>query len=353
MIASAPSQPSAASAARTLGTIPPAIAPASMSASASPAVRRVEPAAVGVAHAVDVGQQDELAGADPGRDPGRHVVGVDVADDALLVAGERRHDRHLARRRGASRGGRAGARRRGRRAPFRGPARRRAARRRRPTGRPRRRRGRAAPATSSLFTTPRRTAAATSSEAASVTRRPPSNVRRDAEPVEPLGDPPAAAVDEDDRPLAGDRGDLAQHLALVGDRRPAELDDERRLRSCRVLRVLDHVGLGQVAAERLARPVAEAEVEPDEDLRARPSPRGPRHGRRRPVRRPAPSNTRWPAIAIRSRSGSSVAGRAGRAPRPRRSTARRPRGPPRRPAGRSRPRRRSGPSSGRGRGPPP
>ena len=28
--------------------------------------------------------------------PGRGVVGVDVADDALLVAGERRHDRHLA-----------------------------------------------------------------------------------------------------------------------------------------------------------------------------------------------------------------------------------------------------------------
>ena len=28
--------------------------------------------------------------------PGRHVVGVDVADDAVRVAGERRDDRHLA-----------------------------------------------------------------------------------------------------------------------------------------------------------------------------------------------------------------------------------------------------------------
>ena len=58
--------------------------------------QRVEPPAVGVADAVDVGQQDELAGAEPGRDPGRDVVGVDVADDAVLVAGERRDDRHLA-----------------------------------------------------------------------------------------------------------------------------------------------------------------------------------------------------------------------------------------------------------------
>ena len=57
---------------------------------------RVEPAAVGVADAVDVGQQHELAGAEPGRDAGRGVVGVDVADDAVLVAGEGRDDRDLA-----------------------------------------------------------------------------------------------------------------------------------------------------------------------------------------------------------------------------------------------------------------
>ena len=96
MIASAPSQPSAPSAARTLGTIPPAMTPDSMSVSASPDGQRVEPAAVGVADAVDVGQQHELAGTEPGRDPRRHVVGVDVADDPVRVAGERRDDRHLA-----------------------------------------------------------------------------------------------------------------------------------------------------------------------------------------------------------------------------------------------------------------
>ena len=58
--------------------------------------QRVELPAVGVAHAVDVGQEHELAGAEAGGDAGRGVVGVDVADDAVRVAGERRHDRHLA-----------------------------------------------------------------------------------------------------------------------------------------------------------------------------------------------------------------------------------------------------------------
>ena len=58
--------------------------------------QRVEPLAVGVADAVDVGQQHELAGTEPGRDARGHVVGVDVADDAVGVAGERRDDRHLA-----------------------------------------------------------------------------------------------------------------------------------------------------------------------------------------------------------------------------------------------------------------
>ena len=67
-----------------------------MSASASPTVSVSSRSPVGVADAVDVGQQDELAGAQPGGDPGRDVVRVDVADDALLVAGERRHDRDLA-----------------------------------------------------------------------------------------------------------------------------------------------------------------------------------------------------------------------------------------------------------------
>ena len=96
MIASAPSQPSAPSAARTLGTIPPAMTPDAMRCSGLGDGQRVEAPAVGVADAVDIGHQDELAGTQTGRDARGHVVGVDVADDAVRVAGERRHDRHLA-----------------------------------------------------------------------------------------------------------------------------------------------------------------------------------------------------------------------------------------------------------------
>ena len=96
MIASAPSQASAASAARILGTMPPAMTPVLDEVLGLGDGQRVELSAVGVADAVDVGQQDELAGAEAGRDAGRDVVGVDVADDAVLVAGERRDDRHLA-----------------------------------------------------------------------------------------------------------------------------------------------------------------------------------------------------------------------------------------------------------------
>ena len=96
MIASAPSQPSAPSAARTLGTMPPAMTPELDEVFGLRDGQRVEPAAVGVADAVDVGQQHELARTEPGRDAGGDVVGVDVADDAVRVAGQRRHDRHLA-----------------------------------------------------------------------------------------------------------------------------------------------------------------------------------------------------------------------------------------------------------------
>ena len=51
--------------------------------------------------------------------------------------------------------------------------------------------------------------------------QPALEVRRDAEPLEPLGHALAAAVDEHDRPLAGDRGDLGEDLPLVRERRPA------------------------------------------------------------------------------------------------------------------------------------
>ena len=83
MTASAPSQPRAASAARTLGTIPPAMTPVGDEVLGLGDGQRVELAAVGVADAVDVGEQHQLAGAEPGRDAGRGIVGVDVADDAL------------------------------------------------------------------------------------------------------------------------------------------------------------------------------------------------------------------------------------------------------------------------------
>ena len=59
-----------------------------------------------------------------------------------------------------------------------------------------------------------------------MTRRPPSNLRRDAEALEPLGDPLAAAMDEDHGTSPRDRGHFREHLALVGDRRAAQLDDQ-------------------------------------------------------------------------------------------------------------------------------
>ena len=68
MIASAPSQPSADSAARILGTMPPAMTPRLDEVLGLGHGQRVELAAVGVAHAVDVGQQHQLAGAETGRD---------------------------------------------------------------------------------------------------------------------------------------------------------------------------------------------------------------------------------------------------------------------------------------------
>ena len=225
MIASAPSQPSAPSAARTLGTIPPAMTPDSMSVSASPDGQRVEPAAVGVADAVDVGEQHELAGTEPGRDPGRDVVGVDVADDAVRVARERRDDRHLAADEDrveqvapqpddAATSPSSGIRSAMSRPPSTPD---------RPTAStPRSRR----PDTSSLLTTPRRTAAATSSDWASVTRRPPSNLlgtpSRSSHSVMRLP-PPWTRTTGRRRATAATS---ASTCDLVGDRRPAELDDE-------------------------------------------------------------------------------------------------------------------------------
>ena len=68
MIASASSQASAARAALTLGTMPPAMVPSAIRASASSALIESSLRAVGVAHAVDVGHQHELSGAEAGGD---------------------------------------------------------------------------------------------------------------------------------------------------------------------------------------------------------------------------------------------------------------------------------------------
>ncbi len=45
-------------------------------------------------------------------------------------------------------------------------------------------------------------------------------------PVEPLGDPLAAPVDEDDGSPARDGGHFGEDLGLVRDRRPTKLDDQ-------------------------------------------------------------------------------------------------------------------------------
>ena len=76
------------------------------------------------------------------------------------------------------------------------------------------------------MTTPRRTAAATSSDGGVGDPQAALELRRDAQALEPLGDALAAAMDEDDGPPPRDRGDLREHLALLGDGRAAELDDE-------------------------------------------------------------------------------------------------------------------------------
>ena len=96
MIASAPSQPSAPERGPDLGHHAAGDDAGFDERLGLARGQGVEPAAVGVADAVDVGQQHELAGTESGRDARGRVVGVDVADDAVRVAGQRRHDRHLA-----------------------------------------------------------------------------------------------------------------------------------------------------------------------------------------------------------------------------------------------------------------
>ena len=161
----------------------------------------------------------------PGRDPGRGVVRVDVAHDALLVARERRHDRHLARDEEAVEEVAADPGDGRHEADVREPL-----ADEQPAVHPREPHGVAADV-------PERGDELAVDDAAEhrgrdLERRgigdPEAALEAGghAEALEPLGHPLAAAVHEHDRPLACDRGHLGQDLALLGERRAAELDDD-------------------------------------------------------------------------------------------------------------------------------
>ena len=160
-----------------------------------------------------------------GRDPGGGVVGIDVADDPVGVPGERRHDRHLA----ADEDG----------------VQKVAAQAHHPCDQPEMRdplgdqqpavHARQADRVDAQVAQPGDQLAV---DHAAQDRRgdlealgvghPQAALEpaRDPETLEPLRNSLAAAVDEDDGPAARHDRDLVEHLALVGDRRPTELDDE-------------------------------------------------------------------------------------------------------------------------------
>ena len=182
-------------------------------------------AAIGVADTVHVGEQHELAGAETGRDAGRDVVGVDVADDAVGVTGQRRDDRDLATDQdrveqvAAQADHRATSPSCGIRSAIEQAA--------IDAGQADGIDAEVAQAeTSSLLTTPRRTAAATSSDWASVTRRPPSNLEgtpsRSSHSVMRFP-PPWTRTTGRRRATAATS---ARTWRLVGDRRATELDDQ-------------------------------------------------------------------------------------------------------------------------------
>ena len=187
--------------------------------------QRIELLAVLVPDAVDVGHQHQLPSAKPRGDAGRRVIRVDVADDAVLVSCEWRHDRHLAADED--------------------------------------RVEQVASQPDDVRHEPEVRHALGDQEAAVDAREPdridaevaqpgheltvddaPQDGRRDfqggrirdaepalestghAEPLEPVGDPLAAAMDEHDGPLPRERGHFLEDLPLIGDGRPAELDDD-------------------------------------------------------------------------------------------------------------------------------
>jgi hypothetical protein len=86
---------SAASAPSTLGTMPPAITPSVISCSARSSSSSGSRRPRLVEHAVGVGQQHQPGGHRAGQ-AGGHLVGVDVADQPVLVERQRRDDRQQA-----------------------------------------------------------------------------------------------------------------------------------------------------------------------------------------------------------------------------------------------------------------
>ena len=311
---------------------------------------RVEPPAGGVAHAVDVGEEHQLAGPETGGDAGRRVVGVDVADDPVGVARERRDDRDLAADEDrveeiATEPDDAGD-----EAEVRDPLGDEEAAI--DPGQPDRVDAEVAQAGHQLAVDDAPQDGRRDLERLGV-GDPEAALEpaRDAEPLEPLGDPLAAAVDEHDRPAARDGGDLVQHLSLLGDRRATQLDDE---------------DLAHVVYSEFSMTYVSVRSQPNASPVPLPSPRsramttsGASIAARAAARSNAtgppcePSKTRWPAIPIRSRPGSTVAG----SPRPGARLVRLEpgglehgrRGQP----GVARRARRSDPSSGRGRAPRP
>ena len=181
--------------------------------------------AVRAAHAVDVRHEHQLAGAEAGREPRRGVVRVDVADHAILVAGEGRDDRHLAAdhqlvEQVPAHAGHGGDQ----------PHVREAVADEQPAVHAAEAHGvaaRVAQRGDQLAVDD-----APQDRGGDLERRrvrdaqPVHEAGLDAEALQPLGDALAAAVDEHDRSPAGDLRDLLQHLLLLGERRPAELDDD-------------------------------------------------------------------------------------------------------------------------------
>ena len=196
-----------------------------MSASASSRREGRQAAPVRVVHAVDVGQQHELARAKVGGDAGRGVVRVDVADQALLVARERRDHRHLAGHEQRVEEVAADADHVGHEAQL-GDA---LADEQPPVD------ARQAYGVDAKVAQGRHqlTVDHASQDGRGHLERggighPQAALEagRDAEPFQPVGHAAPAAVHDDDRPAPGQHGHVGQHVLLLGERGAAQLEDE-------------------------------------------------------------------------------------------------------------------------------